>query len=87
MCHLQCVEGICSDHRGGDGPYYQWDCTDYAAYAARKALLEALKARGIKMDASRICEGFECDPKLECSDCPFREDGPGTLIFIPEAQE
>jgi hypothetical protein len=57
-------------------------CGPYAAYAAKRELLEALKAGGVKLthvdylNWGKACESLAATVR-----------SPGHLIFIPEAQE
>ena len=58
-------------------------CGPYAAYAAKRALLEALKAGGVKFDNHGDPEGMSYD---QFDAWLGQIHGPGHLIFIPEAQ-
>jgi hypothetical protein len=61
------------------------DCGIYEAGA--DAMLEALKAGGVRADARELCRDSNYCRNTQCMNCPFNGTGPGTLIFIPEAQE
>ena len=56
-------------------------CGPYAAYKAKRTLLEALKAGGVKVRDIRHYLQYEN------SHFTNARRGPGHLIFIPEAQE
>ena len=58
----------------------QYACGPYAAYAAKRELLEALKAGGVKVRDIRHYLQYEN------SHFTNTRRGPGHLIFIPEAQ-
>ena len=53
-------------------PVCQSTCRTFLPYAAKRELLEALKAGGVKVEDGKHA---------------YVLDGPGHLIFIPEAQE
>ena len=60
------------------------ECPRYAAYHARRELLEALKAGGVKFDNHGDPEGMSYD---QFDAWLGQIHGPGHLIFIPEVQE
>jgi hypothetical protein len=57
-------------------------CGPYAAYAAKRELLEALKAGGVKVKDDKLKTWGAAGAEIA-----NKSTGPGHLIFIPEAQE
>jgi hypothetical protein len=64
-------------------PVCQSTCRTFLPYAAKRALLEALKAGGVKFDNHGDPEGMSYD---QFDAWLGQIHGPGHLIFIPEAQ-
>jgi len=65
----------------------QPSCVRHQRWDARRELLEALKAGGVRADARELCRDSNYCRNTQCMNCPFNGTGSGHLIFIPEAQE
>ena len=82
-------EGDCYPQRNNgktSGDEHIYACGPYAAYAAKRALLEALKAGGVKCKAVANLFLDESGENASWNMARSQEGKRGTLIFIPEAQ-
>jgi hypothetical protein len=82
-CDVGCEwgTGVC---QGAARRWYEKNCLIFQRWDARRALLEALKAGGVKVDAGE-------EWTLRFKDAQYAielkyAEHPGHLIFIPEAQ-